>query len=107
MHYAISILLFVILPVFNILVYIMMLTTGVESGLLFSYMTFYVTLSVLILISFLTVLLDEFEILKQEHSTTILRKKEAQHSLSKGFEIDGVNSKEEEINEEILKLGAH
>ena len=27
--------------------------------------------------------------------------------MSKGFEIDGVNSKEEEINEEILKLEAH
>ena len=27
--------------------------------------------------------------------------------MSKGFEIDGVNNKEEEINEEILKLDAH
>ena len=92
LHYSIALLLFVIVPVFNILVYLMMLASGAESGILFSYLTFYATLSTLILISFLTVLLDDFEELKQEHNTYMGRRKEAKELLDKGFEFDGSNN---------------
>ena len=67
LHFSIVMLLFVITPAFNILVYITMLSNGTESGLLFSYMTFYAIVSSLILLSFFTLLLDEFQILKQEY----------------------------------------
>ena len=70
-NYAFAMLLFVGIPTFNILAYFTMLASGAESGLLFSYMTFYATLSVLILISFITVLLDDFEELKWTHLTNI------------------------------------
>ena len=73
LHYALSMILFIILPVFNLLVYIMMLASGSESGLLFSYMTFYVILSELILLCFFTILLDDFERLKREHHINIKR----------------------------------
>ena len=73
-HYSIAILLFVIVPVINILVYIRMLASGAESGILFSYMTFYATLSALVLVSFLTVLIDDFEEFKWNHTTYIRRR---------------------------------
>ena len=82
LHYSISILLFVISPVFNMLVYLIMLTSGSESGLLFSYMTFYATVSALILVSFLTLLLEEFEIIKQDHLAGISYTKEALNILN-------------------------
>ena len=92
LHYSIAVLLFVVLPVFNILVYLTMLVSGAESGILFSYLTFYATLSTLILISFLTVLLDDFEELKWEHNTYMRHRKEAKESLNQGFEFDGSNN---------------
>ena len=92
LHYSIAILLFVIVPVINILVYLTMLTSGAESGILFSYLTFYATLSALTLISFLTVLLDDFEELKWEHKTYMKHRKEAKSLLDKGFEFDGSNN---------------
>ena len=73
-HYSIAMLLFIIVPVINILVYVKMLASGSESGILFSYMTFYATLSTLVLISFLTVLIDDFEELKWEYTAYIRRR---------------------------------
>ena len=64
-------LLFVLIPMINILVYVKMLASGAESGILFPYMTFYATLSALVLISFFTVLIDDFEELKWEHTVHI------------------------------------
>jgi hypothetical protein len=69
-------------PVFNMLVYLIMLVSGSESGLLFSYMTFYATVSALILVSFLTLLLEEFEIVKQNHLAGISYTKDAQNILN-------------------------
>ena len=82
-------LLFIILPVFNILVYLVMLASGSESGLLFSYMTFYVTLSTLIILCFFAILLDDFEGLKREHLISMKRRAETTRSLNEGFEYNG------------------
>lgn len=70
-NYIFAMLLFVGIPTFNILAYLTMLASGAESGLLFPYMTFYATLSALILISFITVLLDDFEELKWMHLANV------------------------------------
>ena len=71
LNYAFAMILFVAIPTFNILAYFTMLASGAESGLLFSYMTFYATLSALVLISFITVLLDDFEQLKWTHLANV------------------------------------
>ena len=77
LNYTFVMLLFVAIPTFNILAYLAMLASGAESGLLFSYMTFYATLSALILLSFITVLLDDFEELKWTHLANVQRRREA------------------------------
>ena len=108
LHYTLSMILFIILPVFNLLVYIMMLASSSESGLLFSYMTFYVTLSALILLCFFTILLDDFERLKREHHINNRRRTEvSDNSFTDKFPDDGVRNKDEIINEQFLKLSSH
>ena len=107
LHYSITILLFVISPVFNMLVYLIMLISGSESGLLFSYMAFYATVSALILVSFLILLLEEFTILKQDHLTDICQAKEAQNILNQQSGTDGIDDKEEYVNEHVLKQSAN
>ena len=63
-HYACALLLFIATPLFNIVVYVGVLTSGAESGALFDYMTFCTILSVLVLIWFFANLVDDFHKLK-------------------------------------------
>ena len=102
LHFAITLLLFVITPAFNILVYITMLSNGTESGLLFSYMTFYAIVSSLILLSFFTLFLEELQILKQEYMTVLRRGDMASKMLDEKNDAESVNVKEEEINKDVL-----
>ena len=69
-HYACAIILFVVSPIFNIVLYIVVLSSGAESGAMFGYMTFCTFLTVLILIWFFTNLLDEFNRVKMDYQKT-------------------------------------
>ena len=65
-HYALSVILFVIIPTINVIVYICVLASGTDTGAMSGYMAFYAALSFLLIVWFFTSLLDVFERLKKE-----------------------------------------
>ena len=69
-HYACCLLLFFVTPIFNVVVYIALLSSDAESGAMFGYVTFCTLLTVLVLIWFFANLLDDFNRLKTFYEKT-------------------------------------
>ena len=67
-NYCLTVFLFLVTPALNVIVYIALLASGAEAGPVFSYLTFYSILSVLLALHFFISLLDVFESEKVKHA---------------------------------------
>ena len=66
-HYILSLILFVVTPVTIVIAYVSVSLSSVNTGLLFSYLTFYTILSLLLMFWFFASHLDVFDRLKHEN----------------------------------------
>ena len=73
-HYVLSVLLFLLTPIVIIIGYGVIFATGVSTGPLFSYLTFFAILTVLLQAWFFGSLIDIFERLKQDNTNKLLWK---------------------------------
>ena len=66
-HYVLAILLSIVIPVFNVIIYIKLLASDVRMGPIFAYFTFYAILTIILTLFFLISLLDVFTRAKLEN----------------------------------------
>ena len=71
LHYVLSVLLFLLTPVVIILSYVVIFATGVSTGPMFAYLTFYAILTVLLQAWFFGSLIDIFERLKHDNANKL------------------------------------
>jgi hypothetical protein len=67
-HYVLSVFLFLLIPVVVIIGYLSLFAPGVSTGPMFTYLTFYAILTVLLQVWFFASLIDIFERLKQDNA---------------------------------------
>ena len=67
-HYVLSVFLFVLIPIVVIIGYLTLFAPGVTTGPMFTYLTFYTILTVLLQVWFFASLIDIFERLKQDNA---------------------------------------
>ena len=67
--YAISIILFILIPSLVMIGYIIILINTKEAGPMFAYFTFYALLSILIMMQFFISFIDVFDKIKTEHAS--------------------------------------
>ena len=83
-NYCLTIFLFLVTPILNVIAYISLIASGANTGPIFSYMTFYTVLSVLLALQFFIELLDVFETAKKEHHNISAASLEKKQNSGKG-----------------------